>query len=156
MPSDTTASTRGVMPGGLPALRLRPPLVLPIPPSYNHAYKIIRRRNDEGKTYYSLALTDTANVWLEEAALKAKLWARSQRWAIHKDWLIVWYQVYYPDYIRRDTHNYKLLWDGLEDIIYINDSWALPRPAIPRYDRRNPRVELHFYTPDELDEAIED
>ena len=68
----------------------------------------------------------------------------------------MWYQVYYPDHIRRDTHNDKLLWDGLEDIIDINDSWVLPRPAIPRYDRRNPRVELHFYTPDELGDAIED
>ena len=137
----------------LPPQTLRLPLVLPIPPTSNHMYHPILRHSRAGGTHYSLALTPVAQAWKDEATLAARTWARTQHWVLaDKEWIIIWFRLFWPDYRRRDVPNLKALWDALEHVIYPNDCWALPRPLIPQRDPENPRIVLFFYHASELPE----
>lgn len=134
------------------------PLVLPLPPSSNHLYRPILAKGRDGHRHYSLTLTDTAKGWRDEAVLLTRSWVRAHHWQMTDDWVIVWFQLFWPDRRSRDIPNLKVLWDSLQFIIYPNDARVVPRPLIPRYDRKAPRVELLFFPlsdcPDEADRTL--
>ena len=130
---------------------LRPALVLPLPPSANHMYRPITISRQSERPRYSLALTPEARAWKEQATVLARQWARHNDWMlVTHDWVIIWFQVIWPDHRPRDIPNLKALWDALEHVIYRNDAQALPRPFVPTYDKQHPRIALTFYRIDEL------
>ena len=53
--------------------------------------------------------------------------------------------VYMPDKKRRDSHNMlKLLLDTLQEALYHDDYYVMPRIQAVELDRGNPRVEIVF------------
>ena len=53
---------------------------------------------------------------------------------------------YFPDKMRRDSHNtLKILTDCLEGLLYSDDYYLLPRIQYVCLDRKNPRLEVIYY-----------
>lgn len=118
-----------------PSKKLR--LTLPLPPSVNRLY------NDT--KFGGKSLTITALRYIPRAKALINLAIDEQRWV--KQSKQTWYYVdlvfYFPDRIRRDSHNMlKLLMDVMQDTAYGNDYYALPRINSVEYDKANPRVEI--------------
>jgi len=114
-------------------------LRVPLPPSVNHIYRIVRAG---GKL--RLALTPEARRWKNSVALAI---------AANRDYfpfdvgegshfaLRVWY--YFPDRRRRDTHNcLKLLCDAVASGLGVDDRWILVREEGVEVDPDRPRLEI--------------
>ena len=114
-------------------------MTVPLPPSQNHMYV----NNGRG----GRILSAKAKKYLRTLQAWAKLQVEEQDWKLRDD--STWYYVdmvfFFPDRRKRDSHNQiKLLLDGLEEIVYINDRYVLPRIQAVEYDKENPRLELHI------------
>lgn len=114
-------------------------LTLPVPLSVNHMYINAGR----GKR-----LSRDATNYIKTAQDICKKAIKEQGWK--KDREHVWYVMelyyYFPDKLRRDSHNtLKLLTDCLEGLLYSDDYYLLPRIEYVTLDRTNPRLEVIFY-----------
>ena len=68
-----------------------------------------------------------------------------QNWQITEKgvWIYIDMIYYFPDRKTRDSHNcLKMLMDVMQDRVYENDMYALPRIQSVEYDKENPRVEI--------------
>ncbi len=114
-------------------------MTVPLPPSLNHMYV---NNGRGGRT-----LSAKSKAYLRDLRAWAKLQVEEQKWKLKDD--STWYYVdmvfYFPDRRKRDSHNQiKLLLDGLEEVVYINDRYVLPRIQAVEYDKAHPRLELHI------------
>lgn len=112
-------------------------MTIKLPPSQNHMYV---NNGRGGRT-----LSKSAKKYLAELKAWANMIVEEQAWELQDD--STWYYVdmvfYFPDRRKRDSHNQiKLLLDGLEGIVYVNDRYVLPRIQAVEYDKTNPRLEL--------------
>lgn len=112
-------------------------LNLPLPPSINHMY---HNTKNGGKR-----LTKTAENYIRESRSLINLAIEEQHWL--KQNKSTWYYIdlvfFMPDRRIRDSHNMlKLLLDVMQDIIFDNDYYAMPRIQAVEYDPCNPRVEV--------------
>ena len=108
-------------------------ITLPIPTSVNAMYTLKRRLTAEARRYITLS-TALINEAIEE-----------QRWSMEKKgtWLYIDMMYYFPDLRNRDASNcLKILLDVMQDRVYENDMYALPRIQGVELDRENPRVEI--------------
>lgn len=117
-------------------------LVLPLPPSLNHAY-----RNFVKDGRRMRVTTSAAERFKRDAGWLAKAWCQSVRWTVPepgtKIVMRLWY--YWPDRRRMDTHNReKVLLDALEGVLYQDDRWVLVQEQDFAVDRDNPRVEIEL------------
>lgn len=123
-------------------------LVLPLPPTLNHAYR--NYTTPEGRRMRVLSRSSLA--FQAHAGWLAKIWVQKERWHPPEGKKIIvriWY--YWPDRRRRDQDNpQKLLLDAMTGILWSDDRWALPRVIDYAVDREKPRVEI------ELEEVSED
>lgn len=109
---------------------------LPLPPSVNHMY--IPKRNG------AKVLNSRAKNYVKESRALINLSIDDQHWV--KQEYAVWYYIdlvfYMPDRRIRDSHNMlKLLLDVMQDIIFHNDYFVMPRIQGVEYDVDNPRVD---------------
>ena len=108
-------------------------LILPLPPSTNHAY--LRR----GKCTFK---TTEAKAWQEQAGWLARRWYRGE---LRKKKTIVNIWIFWNDGRRRDSDNcMKLLNDSLTGIVWVDDYWALPRVIDWQIDKGNGRIEIEI------------
>jgi crossover junction endodeoxyribonuclease RusA len=121
---------------------MTPRLVLPLPPSQNQIYQVVRRGRRGGRAL--IALTPQAVAWRAAARTHAQAWAAQVGWrpTTHtKVKVAIW--VWWPNPRRRDPANLlKLLLDALEGVVYDDDRWALPQIVDFAVDPQAPRVEL--------------
>jgi crossover junction endodeoxyribonuclease RusA len=106
---------------------------LPIPPSINSMYTMKRQYTAKARRWFSTARA-LINMAVEE-----------QYWGIpaREEWLYVDLVFYMPDRKIRDSHNcLKILMDALQDSVFINDYFVLPRIQSVEYDKEHPRVEV--------------
>lgn len=114
--------------------RLR--LTLPLPPSVNHMYVNTRGGGKQ--------LTSRAKSYVRDSRALINLAVEEQHWLKQEYavWLYVDLVFYMPDRRIRDSHNMlKLLLDVMQDIVFENDYYVLPRIQAVEYDPNNPRVE---------------
>lgn len=111
-----------------------------IPISVNHMYFNTRRG---GKR-----LTPKAEQYFREAralinaAIHDQLWIMSPKGV----WLYVDLVFYFKDKKIRDSHNtLKLLMDVMQDVVFENDYYVMPRIMGVELDRDNPRVEVQVH-----------
>lgn len=112
---------------------------LPIPPSQNRCFRNIR---------VNLRVpTNEAKNWKVAAQALAKIAMKNQNWQITKNEKVVMELTYFwPDARPRDCDNpIKILADTLQQFVYDDDRWLLPRVMDFFIDRDNPRLELVFY-----------
>lgn len=110
---------------------------LPIPPSVNHMYANTR--------YGGKRLTRDAEAYIPVSRAIINLAMEEQRWIKppRQTWLYLDCVFYMPDRKIRDSHNcLKMLLDVLQDNVYENDYWVMPRINAVEYDKLNPRVEI--------------
>ena len=114
-------------------------LILPIPPSVNHAYRnvAVHRRIKTGK----------AKVYIAEAGWMAKTWARKVGWTPPPlpipVVMSIW--IYWPDKRRRDPDNLlKILLDSLAGVLYFDDKVVWPQVCGVSVDRQRPRLEVEI------------
>lgn len=117
-------------------------LILPLPPSVNHAYRIYVHPQTGQRMR---VLTSEAQRFRRDAAYLALRWRQVTGWAMPqpgvKVVLRLWY--YWPSRRRMDTHNReKVLLDALEGVLYPEDRWVLIQEMDFAVDRRHPRVEI--------------
>lgn len=124
-------------------------LTLPLPPSVNHMYvnRVQHGVTHGGRPFTRRArvLTPAAESYFEVVRLIAMREARKQGWAMTgtDTKVVVEMRFWFADRRTRDTHNgIKVVMDALESVVYVNDSYALPRVMDYDYDPRNPRLEL--------------
>lgn len=115
-------------------------LITPIPPSINHIYYNTK--------YGGKRLTKDAERWVTQVRSSVHAQIEDQKWK--KEALGVWMvfdmTFYFPDKRIRDNHNaFKILFDALEGIVYVNDYYVLPRVTACYLDRENPRLEISIY-----------
>lgn len=114
-------------------------LSLPVPPSVNSIYYNTRGGGRR--------LTSKAEKYMKDARAMANQAIDEQSWIAQKKgvWLYLDLVFYFPDRRRRDSHNcLKVLLDALEEIVYEDDMYVMPRIQSVEYDKENPRVELHI------------
>ena len=119
---------------------MRLDLRLPLPPSVNHAY--FTAHNGQR------ILTPKAKDWMIEASFLASRAVRHCKWEVQdKDVKLVMELTFrYPDRRRRDSHNMlKLLLDGLEKVLYIDDKMVLPKIMDFTVDKDMPCVDIVLY-----------
>lgn len=122
---------------GRPNKRLK--LTLPLCPSVNHCYKFVRGRRFMTKD--ALQFMQIANQIVEREKVK-------QKYTIEKRgvWLVVEVKYYFPDRLRRDSHNmHKVLADALNGSAYVDDQFILIRDMSVELDAKNPRLEVEIY-----------
>lgn len=90
-------------------------------------------------------LTKQAEQYIRESRALINLAIEEQRWIKQKE--SVWYYTdclfFFPDRRIRDSHNMlKLLLDVMQNVVYGNDYYVLPRIQSVEYDKENPRVDL--------------
>lgn len=110
-------------------------LSLPLPPSVNHMYVNVKGGRK---------LTGRAEKYIKISKALINDAIYDQRWVKEKNpvWLYVDLVFYMPDRRIRDSHNMlKLLLDVMQDTIFENDYYAMPRIQSVEYDNENPRVE---------------
>lgn len=116
-------------------------LTVPLPPSVNHCYFTCPKTGRR-------ILTKKGKQYVAAVQTMAKLEANQQGWeptAKQKVIINLWW--WFPDNIRRDTHNgLKLLLDALEKAVYDDDRYALPRIQDWDVDKTDPRVEMEIRT----------
>lgn len=124
-------------------------LVLPLPPSVNHAYKnvSIKRR----------IKTDEANAYISTAGWTAKSWVQKSGWTVPnkttKVIMRVW--IWWPNARRRDSDNiFKILSDSLTGIVYVDDCMVLPRVIDFDVDKLSPRIEIEFETVEAVKDVV--
>lgn len=110
---------------------------LPLPPSVNSMYAPTKHG---GKR-----LTSKAKQYIITSQALIHQAIDEQRWVIQD--VATWYYadlvVFMPDRIIRDSHNLlKLLLDVMQDIVFDNDYYVMPRIQSVELDVENPRVEL--------------
>ena len=108
-------------------------LTLPIPTSVNAMYTMRKRLTAEARRYITLS-TALINEAIDE-----------QNWSMQNKgtWLYIDMVYYFPDLRNRDASNcLKILLDVMQDRVYSNDMYALPRIQAVELDRENPRVEV--------------
>lgn len=123
-------------------------LSLRLPPSVNHCHKNVTLKSKDGKAYNSRQLTDEARAWLEECAIRAQVARKRTGWETRTkgEKVVVEIRAFWPDARRRDMHNlHKLIADGLEKQIFVDDQWALLRDMDWEIDRKHPRLELTIF-----------
>lgn len=106
---------------------------LPIPPSINSMYTLKRQYTAKARKWFSTARA-LINMSIEE-----------QHWGMpaREEWLYVDLVFYMPDRKIRDSHNcLKILMDALQDVVFVNDYFVLPRIQSVEYDKEHPRVEV--------------
>jgi len=119
-------------------------------PSVNRIYQ----RAQGGRQKLTKAAENLFDRWVAEASG----WVEDNSWVITDDKVILEIDVFFPnDNRKRDTHNaLKLMMDAFENVIYTNDSKALPR--IMNYqkieDGEYPHFKLNIYRQDEEDEIM--
>jgi crossover junction endodeoxyribonuclease RusA len=114
-------------------------LIVPLPPSVNHCYFTCPKTGRR-------LLSKKAKQYIETVQTQAKIAANQQGWQpTVKQKVIIDLWWYFPDNIKRDSHNgLKLLLDALEKAIYDNDRYALPRIQDWDIDKADPRVEMEI------------
>lgn len=106
---------------------------LPIPPSINSMYTLKRQYTAKARKWFSMARG------IINEAIEDQFWGVPQR----EEWLYVDLVYYMPDRKIRDSHNtLKILMDALQDVVFINDYFVLPRIQSVEYDKEYPRVEI--------------
>lgn len=116
---------------------MRNSLVLPLPPSLNHAY--ITRRGGGQRI-----MTDTTRKY------KLDVWSLVKAAGIktpYKKLSLISYMFFYPDNRKRDNDNgLKILRDALKGSLFVDDCWqAIEWEYLSgRIDRDNPRVEIDW------------
>ena len=118
-------------------------LILTIPPSVNHCYKMGRR---------NCVLTPLARVWKEEAYYIANALAHREGWRVPKpeEKIVLEVVAFWPGGRRRDMNNtHKLLCDALEGAVYLDDKMVLVRDMDFSVDRKRPRLEVCVYVKDD-------
>ena len=73
---------------------------------------------------------------------------KEQGWKRDREhvWYVMDLYYYFPDKMRRDSHNtLKILTDCLEGLLYSDDYYLLPRIQYVCLDRKNPRLEIIYY-----------
>ena len=124
-------------------------LNLPVPPSVNHMYFNAR---GGGKR-----LTGKAEQYIRDSKALINMEIENQKWIKQTKgvWLYVDMVFYFPDRRIRDASNcLKLLLDVMQDTIYENDMYALPRIQSVEYDKENPRVEVVIRNQSRMDRDI--
>lgn len=114
------------------------PLVLPLPPSDNHAHRIGQVRG-----HACIVLTPGARAWREEAQWTMKIWRRAVGWTVPErgSKVIAAITIWWPDRRVHDSGNLiKELADAIKGILVVDDQWLLPRIMDWDLDRQHPRV----------------
>ncbi|WP_304459571.1 RusA family crossover junction endodeoxyribonuclease [Alicyclobacillus sendaiensis] len=125
-------------------------LVLPLPPSVNHAYRSFVHPQTGQRMR---VLNANAQKFRRDAAYLALCWRQATGWQMPqlgtKVVLRLWY--FWPSNRRMDTHNReKVLLDALEGVLYPEDRWVLIQEMDFAVDRRNPRLEIEVVLHQEL------
>lgn len=108
-------------------------ITLPIPTSVNAMYTMRKNLTAEARRFIKIA-TALINESIDE-----------QNWDMQEKgtWLYIDMVYYFPDLRNRDASNcLKILLDVMQDRVYVNDMYALPRIQAVELDRENPRVEV--------------
>ncbi|WP_041695234.1 RusA family crossover junction endodeoxyribonuclease [Alicyclobacillus acidocaldarius] len=119
-------------------------LVLPLPPSVNHAYRnFVHPRTGRRMR----VLSHEAERFKRDAAWLAREWVQRTGWCVPppgtKVVLRIWY--YWSNRRRTDTNNRnKVLLDALEGVLYVDDRWVLVREMDFEIDKANPRIEIEL------------
>ena len=111
-------------------------LILPLPPSLNHAY--ITRKGTGQRI-----MTTEARKYVRDVHLIVKARVRKP----YKKLSVVCYTFYYPDNRKRDNDNsLKILRDALKGGLYVDDCWQVVEleGMSGCIDRDNPRVEVNW------------
>lgn len=122
-------------------------------PSVNHIYVNMAK----GRKRLSAGAEKLKEKW----TAYAQMWAKDNQWEITKaEKVIVEVTPYFPnDNIKRDASNaFKLLMDALEDVIYDNDFYGLPRVMDFQKvkDGESPYFEVNIYKKeDEINVLLE-
>lgn len=117
-----------------------------LPLSVNHMYKRTRRGGQ--------VLSAEANQYVRDT--RAKVLAIMEDECFPKVENAAWYYLdlvfFMPDKRVRDSHNLlKLLLDSLEDALFHNDYYVMPRILGVEYDKGNGRTEVRFHPQTEED-----
>jgi crossover junction endodeoxyribonuclease RusA len=123
-------------------------MVLPLAPSVNHAYKIVRGRkvmSAQAKQYIALVHKVVTEIKAKECYIPEK----------ENVWLVCEITYYFPDRRQRDSHNMiKILMDALEGVAFVNDRCVMIQEQDVLYDKHNPRLEIllrtHKYNVEQL------
>lgn len=120
-------------------------------PSVNHIY--VRMRNGRQR------LSEPAQNLMDRWAALAKMWVKDNNWEIADEKVVIEMTAHFPnDNRKRDTHNaFKLMLDALEDIIYTNDRYALPRTMDFKKvkEGEQPYFELNIYKKEQEYEILQ-
>lgn len=114
-------------------------LCLGIPPSKNHAF--FYRQGAKHKKANTRKYENEAKSIIRREIAK-------QDWTMQKEstWFVMEIRLYQPDRRRRDSHNIlEILMDVLEELVYHDDYYVLPRVMLVDLDKEDPRVELEIY-----------
>lgn len=112
-------------------------VALPIPPSVNDLHFHTR--------YGGKRLKPKAREYIRDSRALINLAIEEQHWEVPSvcTWLYIDMVFYMPDRKIRDSHNcLKILLDVMEEIVFINDYYVMPRIQGVEYDKENPRVEV--------------
>lgn len=118
-------------------------LILPLPPSVNHAY----RNFTTPQKRRMRVLTSKAKAFKEEAEWRTKAWMQKTGWIMPNSGkkVIVRIWVFWKSNQRRDTDNImKLLLDSMKEIAFWDDRMVLPRVMDFAVDKGNPRIEVEL------------
>lgn len=115
-------------------------VVLPVPPSGNHANKIGRGFRRGGIAFPKMVKTPEAEAYMLGAALIVRS-SRPSGWKWDGGQVVCEYRFY----LTRDadcTNLIKVAEDSIFPALGINDTWALPRAMSKELVKTNPRVEV--------------
>lgn len=118
-------------------------IIFPLLPSVNHMYQT-------GPTGGKM-MTDPAKVLFVECQDLVELEMKIQNWQpLYKTKVVADLWFYYPDNLRRDSHNmFKFLFDTMDGIMIDDDRWILPRVQNIIVDPdTKPRIEVKIYLKD--------
>lgn len=108
---------------------------IPIAPSINSMYTMKRQLTAKARKYIRVARA-LINEAIEE-----------QKWFVpaRDTWLYVDLVFYMPDRKIRDSHNMlKIVMDVMQDIVYENDYFVMPRVQSVEYDKEHPRIDVNI------------
>lgn len=129
-------------------------LVVPIPPSDNHAYVSSVATGYREVAAHAVAVpivrrirTRANREYQEQAGWLAVDWKKRTRWSTPPAGrkVVMRYWVWWPDARRRDPSNLlKVLDDTFQGVLYEDDRTLLPQAMDYHIDRKNPRVEIEL------------
>ena len=90
-------------------------------------------------------LTERAKDYVSVVTAIVRSQIEKQQWEFQND--STWYYAdmifYFPDKKTRDNHNtFKIMFDTLENHVFVNDYFVMPRVESVELDRDHPRVDL--------------